>query len=463
MELGAALGVGPQETVAFVGAGGKTAALYRLAHELLAQGKRIVATTTTHMRPPAGDEWPLVVAGDAGRRLASAAQALVERGRVFVAADWTPEGTLAGVGAGEVAGLAALADAVLVEADGARGRWLKAPAEYEPVIPDSATLVVPVAGLMSIGRPLAGDAVHRPERVAALLAMPPASVVTEDLIARLIRHPQGGLRGVPPRARVVPLCNQADSPERSAAGRRVAAALLGAQGRIRRVVVGAIRTSPLACERWEPSAVVVLAAGAGRRYGRLKQAEDWEGQPLLARAVAAGLSSLATEVLVVLGCQAERLAPLVVGPPERLRSVVNRSWQEGLASSVRAGLQALGDGVQAAVFCSADQPLLSAREIDALLTRQAATGASLAAPRCGGQLRSPVLFARPLFGELAALQGDTGGRAVLERHRDEGEYVPVLDPLPYEDIDTPADLRRLGEHFASRKTTATSVEHDDIA
>jgi len=208
--------------------------------------------------------------------------------------------------------------------------------------------------------------------------------------------------------------------------------------------LGGAQASEPGFEHWEPSAVVVLAAGAGQRYGKLKQAQEWDGKPFLSRVVAAALSSLATSVLVVLGCQAERLASLLAEySSPRLQQTVNRRWQEGLASSIRAGLDTVDSAVQTVVFCGADQPLLSAAEIDALLIRHAATAAPVVAPRYAGQFRSPVLFARRLFPDMAALAGDVGGRAVLDRYGGEAETIEILDPMPYEDVDTPADYLRL--------------------
>ncbi len=452
MLLGQALGLRKGEVVAFVGAGGKTTALFQLAHDLLAQGQRIVATTTTHMLPPPANEWPLVLTEDPGARQAAAAQALAEKGRVFVAARREDEGRLAGVALDDVAALSSLADTVLVEADGARGRWLKAPAVHEPAIPPSATTVVPVAGLRALGQPVGSPVIHRPERLAALLGLAPNAPILEGAFVRLLLDPEGGRRGIPAGARLVPLCNQAEGLELRAAGRRIAAGLLRVGGTVSRVVVGAVQSEPGACECWQPSAVIVLAAGAGVRFGGLKQAARWQGRPFLARIAAAALESLATEVVVVLGCGAAEIEPLIASQASaRLRIVRNPGWEEGLAGSVRAGLRALTAGVESAVFCTADQPRLSAHEIDALLARQAGTGAPIVAPRYCGEARSPALFARPFFAELAGLSGDVGGRAILRRHAAEAEYVEVVDPRPYEDVDTPADYERLlGEDDGTR-------------
>lgn len=446
MNLTDALGLGAHEVVAITGAGGKTGALYRLAAECLARGQTVIATTTTHMwPPPAGEGWPLLLGDPVANRQRILA-ALATHGRAFVARATDPSGRLQGIDPGQVEALAGLAGIVVVEADGARGLWLKAPAAYEPAIPPGATVVVPVAGLQALGRPLDAGVVHRPERVAEVLQAPLGAPITEEMVAALLTHPQGALQGVPEGARVVALCNQAEGDSARLAGRRIAARVLRASGRVQGVVVGSLRQAPEAFEAWPRAAVIVLAAGGARRFGRLKQAEVWRGRPLLARAVDAALASLAAEVRVVLGCQAEELQSLLAGYERgRLQVVVNASWAEGQASSIRAGLASLGEPVEAAVFCVADQPLLTAAEIDALLARHALTGAPIVAPCVQGQFRSPVLFARALFPELAALEGDTGGRALIARHRPQVEAVEVEDLAPYTDIDSQEDLRRLAE------------------
>ena len=89
-----------------------------------------------------------------------------------------------------------------IEADGARGRWVKAPAEHEPVVPEWVDLVVPVAGLPAVGFPLSEETAHRPERIAALLGMKEVDVLTPRLLAELLASPRGGLKGVPDRAEV---------------------------------------------------------------------------------------------------------------------------------------------------------------------------------------------------------------------------------------------------------------------
>jgi probable selenium-dependent hydroxylase accessory protein YqeC len=90
---------------------------------------------------------------------------------------------------------------VLVEADGSRGLPFKAPADHEPVIPSSATLVVVVVGIDALGRPI-GETAHRAERVLALTGRSVDDPVTPEDIVAVVAHPDGGRKNVPYGARL---------------------------------------------------------------------------------------------------------------------------------------------------------------------------------------------------------------------------------------------------------------------
>ena len=195
--------------VALVGAGGKTSTLYALARQGVDNGKKVVITTTTHILPhPA-----LPLAGS----LEELAALLGDR----PAATWgryaLPDKLSGG---GPPAEALAVADLVLVEADGARLHPLKAPADHEPVIPPEADAVVALAGLDCIGRPI-GAICHRPERVCALLGVGMDHVLTPADAAAVLSHPQGGRKGVAASMAFRVLLNKADTPERAAWGREI--------------------------------------------------------------------------------------------------------------------------------------------------------------------------------------------------------------------------------------------------
>ncbi len=127
---------------------------------------------------------------------------------------------------------------LLNEADGSRGRGFKAPAPHEPAIPAETTLVVPVVGADVLGRTLDAEHVHRPELVRRLSGAAPGARVTPELIARVLAHPEGGLKNVPPAARVVVLINKVDTLTDREPARETAERLLR-EPAIESVVLGA--------------------------------------------------------------------------------------------------------------------------------------------------------------------------------------------------------------------------------
>ncbi len=139
-------------------------------------------------------------------------------------------------------GLAAerAADVILVEADGSRRLPFKAPAEHEPVVPAGTTILVPLVGLDVLGQPLDAEHVHRAQLVEGLAGAVPGEPITPGIVARVLAHRQGGAKGLPPGARLVPLLNKADV---DAGGGQEVARLLLAADLPDEVVLGAAETA----------------------------------------------------------------------------------------------------------------------------------------------------------------------------------------------------------------------------
>jgi molybdenum cofactor cytidylyltransferase len=454
-----------KEVVALVGGGGKTSVMFRLARELTAHGLRVVTTTTTRIFVTEMAAAPFhLIAQDEDALLAYLPRTLQQHGHVLIVGGIdVAQNKAYGIEPTLVERIVALpsVDAVIIEADGARMKPFKAPAQHEPVIPPCTTLVVPMAGIEAIGRPLDAASVHRPERIAALTGGAMGDPVTPEMVAAVLAHPQGGRRGVPPSARVVPLLNKVETGELATARQvarlllQVGAGLAPAQKGDRKdsplllektpvdnVVLGAAEADDPAREVWGRTAAIVLAAGGATRFGQPKLLLPWSGTTLLGqvvdRALAAGSID---EVIVVVGCEGERVAAAVSDRPVRV--VVNEAWAEGQSSSVRAGLAALPTGVSAALFLLGDQPEVTPEVIEALVQRHRQTLAPIVVPSYRGQRNNPVLFDRAAFAEMGRLRGDVGGRVLIERFQQSVERVAFDAPPPF-DIDTPEDYRRFG-------------------
>jgi probable selenium-dependent hydroxylase accessory protein YqeC len=216
MTLKDALGLKPEEKmISFIGAGGKTMTLFCLGHNLYDQGQKVLVTTTTRIFKPTKPHVHKLYLVEDPKALMEALAAITEPSIVAAGHKLDGPRKLTGLPVewfetlktrGEI-------DWILIEADGAASRHFKVPAEHEPVVPDQCDVTIWLMSVKVLGQPLTSDWVHRAEKGAALLGVEVGAAITRDVILRLVEHPQGCLKGVPPKSRKIALINQADSPE----------------------------------------------------------------------------------------------------------------------------------------------------------------------------------------------------------------------------------------------------------
>ena len=182
---------------------------------------------------------------------------------------------------------------------------------------------------------------------------------------------------------------------------------------------------------------LVLAAGAGRRFGTPKALVTYEGRLLVQRAVATLRAAGCARTLVVLGAEASRVRAEAPDLPD---TVTNADWESGMGSSLRAGLSTLEAGPSAAaVVLLVDMPGVTAEAVRRLLA-EAGPGA-LAMGGYEGRRGHPVLLGRDHWaGAAATAVGDRGARDYLRAHADKVRVVPVGDVADDRDIDAPSDL-----------------------
>lgn len=268
MSLCDALRVRAGDVVSFVGAGGKTTAGIKIAMELADRDLRVLITTTTKIyEPVTGTDERLLLAEHLEEALAGlpgcfreAPIVILARSRIRAEApqrSWMGPNypielrprKLEGVPPdwiGAISG-AGLADVVIVEADGAHHRLLKAPNVHEPVVPDCTSLVVPMADVEVLGKPIDEEHVHRPALLADLAGVPMGCPVSPEVLAIALGHPDGGLKGAPAQARVIPLLATRQPDLRCVATEKAVQMLL-LSPRIAYVVQAHLRSAPV---RWK--------------------------------------------------------------------------------------------------------------------------------------------------------------------------------------------------------------------
>jgi molybdenum cofactor cytidylyltransferase len=443
LTLARALRVDPAACVAFIGAGGKTTAMFKLARQLPAA----IVTATTHLgiwQAPLADhhiataggtvegienlQGILLVTGEPeGDRLKPISPPLLQRLYQYCQTNVIP---------------------LLVEADGSRQKPLKAWAEHEPPIPAFASLVVHVAGLLGLGKPLSDENVHRAEIFAELSGLNIGERISPEALTRVLTHPQGGWKNIPTTARRTALLNQSDTADLQSAAQTLTSSLLPLY---QAVLISSLLHDQIHAVH-EPIAGIVLAAGESKRFGKPKQLLNWRGQPFVRAVAQTALRAGLSPVVVVTGANAEAVEAAV----RDLDVVIvrNEAWQSGQGSSVREGLRALAQpppsrrgatphsfGLGGAVFLLADQPQVTTTVIQALREKHAEGLYPVVVPLVMDRRGNPVLFDRITFPGLLSIEGDSGGRAIFHKHR--VEYLPWHDDSLLLDVDTPEQYERL--------------------
>lgn len=468
LTIAQALRVGSVPCIAFIGAGGKTTAMFQLARQLPGP---VIVTATSHL-----GVWQTELAD---RHIITATPEPIEQ----------LEHGLSGVLliTGEIDGdrTKPIDDVLLewlhqfcnyhsipllVEADGSRQKPLKAWAEHEPAVPAFVQHVVQVVGLSSIGKPLSDQHVHRPEIVSRVTGLPLGQIITADVITRLLLHREAGLKNIPSHASRLVLLNQADTPELQSIARGMTGSLLS---HYESVIISKLTDAQIFAVH-EQVAGVILAAGGSTRFGGPKQLLDWHGQPFVRAVARTAQEAGLWPVLVVTGANSSRVEAAIQDLDVHV--VHNDDWQHGQGSSIRAGIEAIqppprplmsvpqipqvksslemrkptvgfgggaqrAEGVGGAIFLLTDQPQVTTSILQALVEKHAEGLHPIVAPMVIDQRANPVLFDRSTFKDLATIEGDMGGRAIFHKHR--VEYLPWHDDRLLLDVDTPEMYQRL--------------------
>lgn len=199
---------------------------------------------------------------------------------------------------------------------------------------------------------------------------------------------------------------------------------------------------------------LILAGGAGRRFGGGKLLADLAGAPVIQRVADRVEASGFAEVVVVTG--ADDAGVRAALPRGAGRIVHAADWADGMAATLRTGIAALAPGCSGVCVFLGDMPLAPV-EMCGALTSAAETAGYGARPRFAGKPGHPVAFTRAAFGDLMALHGDTGANALLAQRTAEVAYIDTDDAGAVLDIDTPADVAAMVAAWNACATSATSA------
>ena len=198
----------------------------------------------------------------------------------------------------------------------------------------------------------------------------------------------------------------------------------------------------------ERIAAIVLAAGRSSRMGpHNKLLESIDGKTIIARVADAAIASGADPVIVVTGFEADRIEEALRGLTVTFAH--NPNFDEGMSSSIKAGLEALPADCDGAMILLGDMPEVEASDIEALMAAFAGREA-ICVPMRDGRQGNPVLWGASYFAEMMHLSGDVGAKQLIAKHAEHVIEVPVASNGIFADVDTPADLARLRSSSAAK-------------
>ena len=191
-------------------------------------------------------------------------------------------------------------------------------------------------------------------------------------------------------------------------------------------------------------AVLLLAAGGSSRLGTPKQLLPYGDQTLIRYMVKMAVNSKANPVMVVLGAHADDIVKKIEN--NKAKVVINNEWQEGMASSIRTGINYLMQEqptAQGAILMVCDQPFVTSQLLNDLIDAHQQTGKPIITCSYANTFGPPTLFHKSIFPDLLQLKGDVGARSILQQHVKDVESIEF--PRGSRDIDTKADYEEISK------------------
>jgi probable selenium-dependent hydroxylase accessory protein YqeC len=435
--------------VSFIGAGGKTTLLLRLAEELSAAGHKVIVTTTTRIYPP--DKLPLILASTFDKALAELQGTLNTQHPVVIGSEISPDGKLKGLEPDIVNRLfKELQVFTLVEADGARGKSLKGFSDYEPLIPSASAFVFAVIGADVLDQKVAETQVHRSAQFCAATGVDAGAAINTRVLAKSYHQMHGIAVRQAPSAAVIAILNKTDllaAPERTAL--ELLEPLAEEAGSYNKLLLTTAQDENPVKIIMQPApqapavsvAAVILAAGLSKRMGEDKLNLKIGGSTVFETTLKAITETGFKQVIVV-----TRPGSNLAGQARNYNChlVENKNPELGLSSSLKVGLNALDSSIQGALFALADQPLVTSGLYNRLINSYRKKLKLVTCPLYRDKRGNPTIFDRRTWPDLQLIEGDQGGRSLLRNlTEDQVDYVTVDDPAVVTDLDTPADYDSL--------------------
>jgi len=443
------LAVNPPSVVSFIGSGGKSTIISKLASELSSAGQKVLITTTTKFYP--FPELTHFTVNNELNIISKLKNHFKNNNLAVLGSRFNAENKIEGVSTDEIFNLKNnLPVTILVEADGSRGLPVKGYNPDEPVIPECTELVLALAGADAIGKPLTQQIAHRPQQLSKAINVEIGSLLTEEKLALIFNNMLELALNQAPHSETFCILNKLDLLQQELSGLLSLTKALSEQPIRPRYFLGTEAKSVesiksiirLNSEKPAPAVTaVVLAAGSASRMGKDKLSLPFDQHTILERTLTNVKNAGFDEIIVVVKPGSDWI--------EKLSNtdyilVENHEHADGQSTSLKAGLMAVNSSIQGVMFVLGDQPEVTPYLYEKLIDQYKTSLKLITAPLYQGQRGNPTIFDRRTWQALLSLEGDKGGRFLFKQIEEyQVDYVETEDSSILADIDTLDDYHKL--------------------
>lgn len=433
------LGINPKKTymISFVGGGGKTSHMFTLANELKEFG-RVIVTTTTKILLPRKDDYDNIV--------------MLEEGTDFLE---NPERgvTLLGKSIKNINKINKVVGVdknildkiyenksfqfILIEADGAKEKPLKASNETEPIIPDKTNINIGIIGFDALDEEVT-KVCFREDRFKTITGKDSSDIVDDDSIISLINHEKGLFKETPEKCKRFFVISKCDDLEKQNRAKRLLEKVIDCC-EVDKAFISSIHEKVFKRHFINVSAII-MASGLSRRMGRNKLIMKINGVPMVERVVRQCISSHIKETIVVYN--KEEVLNLIKDYP--VKHVYNSDPEKGQSVSIKLGVnEADKSSPKGYMFLVADQPFIDSKLINTLLRNFIRNYDNIVLPIYDKKNGSPVIFPCYLSEKFNLLKGDNGGKDII-RNCENISKVYINDSTKGLDVDTEKEYESIG-------------------
>jgi molybdenum cofactor cytidylyltransferase len=198
----------------------------------------------------------------------------------------------------------------------------------------------------------------------------------------------------------------------------------------------------------KPTAGIILAAGASKRFGQPKQLLKLKDKYLIEWIIDASLASKLEKAILVLGHSHQTIMQVLAKKAchSDLKVVINPNYKNGQSLSLKIGLSNVEQAFPSVMFLLGDQPMVDSTTINHLLETFWSSEKDICVPKHRGKKGNPTIFGQGFYPHIKDIEGDIGARQLIEEYPDHVLEVEIQNPLCFFDIDTEQDYETL-KHF----------------